>query len=53
MLGGGGADLMRADDSGIDTVNAGSGDDVIDCGDGTDTVEFEVVVENLRNQVGH
>ena len=53
MLGGGGADLMRADDSGIDTVNAGSGDDVIDCGDGTDTVDFDVVAENCENQDPH
>jgi hypothetical protein len=30
MLGGDGADLMRADNSGADTVGAGSGDDVIE-----------------------
>ena len=52
MRGGGGADFIRADDTGIDRVSAGPGNDVIeahddpgtdtiDCGDGTDTVDFD------------
>jgi len=56
MLGGGGVDFLRADDAGLDSVSAGSGDDVIeahddagtdtiDCGDGTDTVDFDAGVD--------
>ena len=56
MLGGGGPDLIRADDGGTDTVSAGAGNDeveaqgdagvdTIDCGDGTDTVDFDAGVD--------
>jgi hypothetical protein len=68
MLGGDDADLIRADEGGADTVNAGSGDDVIDahddpgidtidCGDGIDTVDFDagvdVVADNCENRDPH
>jgi hypothetical protein len=52
MLGGDGADFIRADDAGIDEVSADSGDSVSEahddagtdtntCGEGTDTVDFD------------
>jgi RTX calcium-binding nonapeptide repeat (4 copies) len=69
MLGGDGADFIRADDAGRDTVRAGSGNDVIEahddagkdtinCGDGTDTVDFDgggddVVAADCENRDPH
>jgi hypothetical protein len=68
MLGGDGADLIRADEGGIDKVRAGTGDDVIDahddpgtdtvdCGEGIDTVDFDagvdVVAATCENQDPH
>jgi Ca2+-binding RTX toxin-like protein len=68
MCGGDGADLIRADEGGTDTVNAGLGDDVIyahddsgidtiDCGEGIDTVDFDagvdVVADNCENRDPH
>ncbi len=56
MHGGDGADFIRADDAGIDAVNAGSGEDVVEAhddagtdtityGEGTDTVDFDARVD--------
>ena len=56
MVGGDGADFVRADDDGTDTVIAEAGNDVIeahddagvdtiDCGDGIDTVDFDAGVD--------
>jgi hypothetical protein len=56
MRGWDGADLIRADEAGIDAVNAGSGDVVVDAhddagtdtityGEGTDTVGFDARVD--------
>jgi hypothetical protein len=67
MLGGDGPDLIRADEGGTDTGNAGSGDeidahddlgvDTIDCGEGIDTVDFDaevdVVAENCEKRDPH
>jgi len=68
MRGGGGVDLIRADEGGTDTVSAGTGDDVIDahddpgidtidCGEGIDTVDFDagvdVVADNCENRDPH
>jgi Ca2+-binding RTX toxin-like protein len=58
MFGGDGADFIRADESGIDEVSAGSGNDVIEahddagvdtitCGEGTDTVDFDAGVDEV------
>ena len=68
MNGGDGPNLIRADDSAVDAVSAGSGDDVIeahedagkdaiDCGDGIDSARFDagvdVVADNCERRDPH